>query len=236
MLRQLSRLRQLNLLLAVAIMFSLFIPAISQANPLSKIDLNKTANTVRPWVKLVGNIGGAIAGAALCSAVVPPLGFLVGGVAGWMAGGMLANFATKSPGNLAVVTGGALGVIALASLGPVGYVVGGLIGAGLGKLAVNLINKAREETFGNRAQPVQTDSGTSNNTGQTALFSVAPTSSSQTRAVSASSSEIRQAEQDYQSAYKAYIDASNEGKDISAAHKLYQKALETYRRLTGKNP
>jgi len=239
MVNRLTRCKEINLLLVVSVLFSfLVVPYISEANPIDKlkqIDLSKTKNAVIPWARLAGKITGAVAGAVFCSAAVPPLGFLAGGVAGWMAGGMMVDYATKSPGNLAVFVGGALGVVALASLGPVGYIVGGLIGAGLGKLAVNLIQKAKDETIGNRAAPAGTSSATSTNVAPVAFStSVLPVATN--RSVSASSAEIRQAEQDYQSAYRAYVSASSEGKDISEAHKLYQKALETYRRVTGKNP
>ncbi|EKD83328.1 MAG: hypothetical protein ACD_39C00747G0004 [uncultured bacterium] len=72
------------------------------------------------------------------------------------------------------------------------------------------------------AAPVPVTAGTSDSS-----VTIAPTAD-----------EIQAADTTYRNAYQAYISATREGnsQNISSSHKAYLKALEDYKKLTGKDP
>lgn len=247
MFNQLVKNRQFNLFLLASLIFSiLIVPATAEAGILGSI-----LNAVRPYAKFAGKIAGAVAGASLCAAFVPPLGMIAGGIAGWIVGGIVTSYGTGSLSNLAALGGAAAGVMALASFGPVGYVAGALIGGFLGKIAMGLLHKADREATGGilfmtgGSSPATTSGVALSPEVPMALDNAAPAPVPVTSGVPASavtiaptSDEIQAADTAYRNAYQAYISATREGnsQNISATHKDYLKALEDYKKLTGKDP
>lgn len=241
--------RQFNLLLVASFLFSiLIIPTVAEAGILGSV-----LGAVRPYAKFLGKIAGAVAGASLCAGFVPPLGMIAGGVAGWIVGGIVTSYGTGSLKNLAALGGAAAGVMALASFGPVGYVAGALVGGFLGKTAMGLLHKADREATGGMlfmtgGSSPATTSGVAlspevpvslDNT--TSVLQPTPVTSSVADApvtIAPTSGEVRAADTAYRNAYQAYINATrnSSSQKISETHKVYLKALEDYKKLTGNDP
>ncbi len=239
--------RQFNLLLVASFVFSiLIIPATVEAGILGSV-----LGAVRPYAKFLGKIAGAVAGASLCAAFVPPLGMIAGGIAGWIVGGIVTSYGTGSLTNLAALGGAAAGAMALASFGPVGYVAGALVGGFLGKIAMGLLHKADREATGGMLF-MTGGSSPATNTGvalspevPVSLDNTAPVPMPVTSSVAdapvtiaPTSGEVKAADTAYRNAYQTYINATRNGssQNISETHKAYLKALEDYKKLTGKDP
>jgi hypothetical protein len=248
MVYQLVKNRQFNLFLLASFIFAiLIVPATAEAGILGKI-----LNATRPYAKVIGKIAGAVAGASLCAGFVPPLGMIAGGIAGWIVGGIVTSYATGSLSNLAALGGAAAGVMALSSFGPVGYVAGALIGGFLGKTAMSLLHKADREATGGilfmtgDSAPATTSGVALSPEVPLSLDNSAPvpmpvTSSVNSAApvtIAPSSDEVRAADATYRNAYQAYISATREGnsQNIKTTHQAYLKALDDYKKLTGKDP
>jgi hypothetical protein len=240
--------RQFNLFLLASFIFAiLIVPATAEAGILGSI-----LNAARPYAKVIGKIAGAVAGASLCAGFVPPLGMIAGGIAGWIVGGIVTGYATGSLSNLAALGGAAAGVMALSSFGPVGYVAGALIGGFLGKTAMALLHKADREATGGilfmtgGSAPATTSGVALSPEVPISLDNAAPAPMPVTSSVSdggsvtiaPSTEEIRKADAAYRNAYQAYISATRAGnsQNITTTHKDYLKALEDYKKLTGKDP
>jgi len=246
MVYQLVKNRQFNLFLLASFIFAiLIVPATAEAGILGSI-----LNAARPYAKVIGKIAGAVAGASLCAGFVPPLGMIAGGIAGWIVGGIVTGYATGSLSNLAALGGAAAGVMALSSFGPVGYVAGALIGGFLGKTAMALLHKADREATGGilfmkgDSSPATTSGVALSPEVPVSLDNAAPAPMPVTSSVNGavtiapSTEEIRKADAAYRSAYQAYITATRESnsQNINETHKAYLKALEDYKKLTGKDP
>lgn len=247
----------LNTFLVCLLTFSMLAaPMAAEAGILSSI-----LRAVRPMAGIAGNIAGAVAGVTLGSAFVPPLGMLIGGVAGWIVGGIIANHGSASLANLATIGGAVVGGMALASMGPIGYVIGGLAGGWLGRTAMNLLQGAdRRHTGGvlfmtGEGTSVSAPTGISSSGPVTfsggeipATFNQAPaqapapvtdqTVQIQVQDFTPSTEEIREADAEYRAAYQEYLRVSREGnaEKIRSAYSRYNEAIETYRNLTGDEP
>jgi hypothetical protein len=166
----------------------------------------------------------------MAAAIVPPLGMIAGGILGWIAGGIITNSATSSLGSLAFFGVGALGAMAM---GPslLGMAGGFLIGGILGKIAMGLIQKTDRTLTGGvlfnapaggtieAIAPVE----------PSAPISIAPAATQ-----AQSPTGMKDAQENYQKAYQAYINATQSGADTATVRKAlseYQAAQQTYQQL-----
>lgn len=229
----LRRQTSIHLLVVLSFVCSLFVmPTPANAGVLSKV-----WSFVRPAVKIAGHVGGAIAGATMASAIVPPLGTIVGGVAGWIVGGMIADYSTKSLSNLAAVGAGVAGAIAL---GPsaIGIVGGFLLGGLVGKLAFSLLKKADCEVTGgvllNQGQAAQAPSmSVSSQVGEVktdmnnGMQKVVNTVKEKVNIVTEKAKDtkanlIREAQEKYEQASKAYREAVEKAQGSEVVRKAKQ--------------
>ena len=242
-------LKKISLLLVLSILFTVFIPATSNAGI-----INSLLSAVKPYAGIIGNIGGAVAGATMCAGVLPPLGMLAGGICGYVIGGILANYVTGGLSNIATLGGAAVGVMACASMGPIGYVVGAIGGGFLGKIAYNLIKKLDNKATGGLLLSPKVDaSGNAVSVGSTSnsVAVINQTDGSIPTAYGLQSpievpvtnrviteDEVQKASDEYQAAYRAYTVAIRTGtaEEIKEAHAVYQAAYDNYKAVTGKNP
>jgi hypothetical protein len=248
---RLSRSRSFNALLVFSILAAiLVVPTTAEAGILGSV-----LSAVRPFAKFA-KIAGAVAGATLCSAFLPPLGMIAGGIGGWIVGGIVTGYGTGSLSNLATLAtlGGAVaGAMALASFGPLGYVAGALAGGFLGRTAMKLLHTADREATGG----ILFLNNNNNNSGSSTVvggapalapeiprahdqvIAPAPISEGTGQATTITTQdEIREAEARYRNAYNDYIAATrnNKASEIKKAHEKYIAAFEAYKKLTGEEP
>jgi hypothetical protein len=239
--------RSVSMLMILSIVTSFFvIPTPARAGILGSF-----LNAMGPLAKIAGKVGGAVVGATLCSAFVPPLGMIAGGLAGWIAGGIITGYGTGSLANLATLGGGIVGAMALGP-GAVGLVGGFLLGGFIGRMAMNLLSKADNTFTGGILFKKALSLGSSANTSSTAFSTTTSGSASGLTPTAdagkalapaeltstSASDKIQAADAKYQAAYKAYIDATHgsDAKNIESANKNYLSALQEYKALTGKDP
>jgi hypothetical protein len=218
----------------------MFTPMIARAGVLGSI-----LNFIKPAAGILGNIGGAIAGASLGSAFCPPLGTIAGGIVGYVVGGVLANYAAGGLSNVATLAGAAVGYTAMSSMGPVGMVAGVFLGGLLGKTAYNLIKKLDNKiTGGVVLAPTVKEADETVSVGNTSNTSVklsdaipaAKTPEVKAKVTNADMS-AQEATERYQRAYQQYITATRDGansEEINKAHKEYVEAYKVYKEVTGK--
>ena len=247
MIHKLSRNRSIAYLLIVSFFFTFLTPMTASAGVLGSV-----LNFIKPHAKILGNIGGAIAGASMGSAFCPPLGTIAGGILGYVVGGSLASYAAGGLSNVATIAGAAAGYVAMSSMGPVGMVAGMFLGGLVGKVAYSLLKKVDNSVTGGLVfAPVVEDNKTSDstkvsvNSTNVVLSSEIPASSTDNKttykaqqpSVSNSDISVQEATEKYNLAYQKYItaarDSANSG-DLNEAYKEYQEAYETYKRVTGK--
>ena len=243
MIHKLSRNRSIAYVLLISFVFTMFTPMIARAGVLGSV-----LNFIKPAAGILGNIGGAIAGATLGSTFCPPLGTIAGGIVGYVVGGVLANYAAGGLSNVATLAGAAVGYAALASSGPIGMVAGVFLGGLLGKTAYKLIKKLDNKITGGivfAPTAVKEADDTSIGDVQVELSDGIPVSNTNTvtdtkAAKAANAADVITAEEAterYQQAYQKYITAARDGansEDISKAHQEYQEAYKVYKEVTGK--
>jgi len=218
----LSRNKSIHAMLILSIICSFFVmPMPAKAGMLSDI-----WSTITPVMKIAGRVGGAIAGATMASAFVPPLGMIAGGVAGWLVGGAITDYATGSLCNLAIVAGGAAGALAL---GPsaLGIVGGFLIGGAIGKIAMTLLKWADNSVTG----------GVLLNQGPSSSGNTALTPSSEIGAIKTEiNSTTNKAVNTVMDKLDGISDKANDTKDnlIRAAQEKYEQASKAYREAAEK--
>ncbi len=240
MIHKLSRNRSIAYVLLISFVFTMFTPMIARAGVLGSI-----LNFIKPAAGILGNIGGAIAGASLGSAFCPPLGTIAGGIVGYVVGGVLANYAAGGLSNVATLAGAAVGYTAMSSMGPVGMVAGVFLGGLLGKTAYKLIKKLDNKiTGGVVLAPTVKEADESVSVGNTSNTSVklsdaipaAKTPEVKAKVTNADMS-AQEATERYQKAYQQYITATRDGansEEINKAHKEYVEAYKVYKEVTGK--
>lgn len=244
MIHKLSRNRSIAFVLVFSFIFSMITPITARAGVLGSV-----LNFIRPAAGILGNIGGAIAGASLGSAFCPPLGTIAGGIVGYVVGGVIANYASGGLSNIATLAGAAAGYAALSSMGPVGMVAGVFLGGILGKTAYKLIKKLDNKVTGGvvfapEESTEANNSTTSTSIGQTANVTlndnipVANNNKNEAQsAITNADVNVQDATEKYQAAYQRYITAARDGAnstDINKAHKEYVEAYENYKKVTGK--
>ncbi len=243
MIHKLSRNRSIAYVLVFSLLFTLFTPMTARAGVLGSL-----LDFVRPYGKILGNIGGAVAGASLGSAFCPPLGTIAGGIIGYVVGGVLGSYATGGLSNVATLAGAAVGYTALAGSGPVGMIAGVFVGGLLGKVAYSLIKKldnkitggvvfapeVKEEATGT-ADPITISEDT-----DSVLTDAIPVANNgyteaQSAAVAETDANVQDAMKKYEEAYQKYITATRDSAnsdDINKAHKEYLEAYENYKKAT----
>ncbi len=242
MIHKLSRNRSIAYVLLISFVFTMFTPMIARAGVLGSI-----LDFIRPAAGILGNIGGAIAGASLGSAFCPPLGTIAGGIIGYVVGGVLANYAAGGLSNVATLAGAAVGYTAMSSMGPVGMVAGVFLGGLLGKTAYKLIKKLDNKITGGvvlapTAVKEADDSVSIGETSNVKLSDAIPASNNtrktETNAKAANVSiDTEEATERYQRAYQKYVTAARDGansEDINKAHQEYLEAYKVYKEVTGK--
>ncbi|MFZ2956782.1 MAG: hypothetical protein WA705_07835 [Candidatus Ozemobacteraceae bacterium] len=228
--------RSINVMLVLSMVASFFILPVT---PVKAGVLSTVWSAIRPLLTIAGRVGGAVAGATLCSAFVPPLGMLAGAIGGWIVGGMITDYASGSLSNLAATAGGVAGAIAMGP-GIFGMAGGFLLGGILGKIAYSLIKKVDTKLTGG----LIFNRGASGNgaalaptTVSTGVTTTVTSSQAQTSAVTADKA-IQAAQAKYQAAYQAYVSATQGGDamNITNAHQNYLKAYSEYQVITGTTP
>ena len=236
-----ARNRPVHLLLILSMLASFFV----LPQPAKAGILGSFLSAIRPLAKIAGKVGGAIVGASLCSAFVPPLGLIAGGIAGWIAGGIITSYGTASLANLATLGGAAVGAMALGP-GAVGLVGGALLGGFLGRTAMKLLQKGdRLATGGILLKTGSSSGGAALAPSGVAAGADAPTVSarpevavSEGTPVGVTSEQVQALENDYRAAYQDYISATQGGDaaNIKKAHESYLKAYNEYKLVIGKDP
>ena len=241
MIHKLSRNRSIAYVLLLSFVFTMFTPMIARAGVLGSV-----LNFIKPAAGILGNIGGAIAGASLGSAFCPPLGTIAGGIIGYVVGGVLANYAAGGLSNVATLAGAAVGYTAMSSMGPVGMIAGVFLGGLLGKTAYKLIKSLDNKITGGvvlAPTPVEEadDSVSIGNTGNTTVKLSDAIPSARTPEVKAEVTNAdmtaQEATERYQKAYQQYITATRDGansEEINKAYKEYTEAYKVYKEVTGK--
>jgi len=243
--------KPVSVLLVLSIVTSFFIlPAV----PARAGILGSFLNAVRPLAGIASKVGGAVVGAAIGAAFVPPLGMIAGGVLGWIGGGIIADHDhdTGSLANVAAICGGAVGVIAL---GPVGVGVGCLLGELLGGMVTNLLRRANGSLAGGipfKKAGTASTSGTSLTSKIKSFFggngsSVSSPAFTNTPSTGVSgggapgvtvsgdrSTQIQASEAKYKAAYDQYLQATQKGDSGTAAdaHKVYLNAYQEFQTLS----
>lgn len=245
MIHKLSRNKSIAYILLLSFFFGIITPMSASAGVLGSL-----LDFVKPHAKILGNIGGAIAGATLGSTFCPPLGTIAGGIVGYVVGGTLANYAAGGLSNIATLAGAAAGYVALSSMGPVGMVAGVFLGGLLGKVAYGLIQKVDQKITGGvvfSAKVNKDASAESVTVGETAnnvvVSDVIPASyKNTTKAKKANTSintdmSLQEATEKYQTAYQKYVTAVRDGansEDVNKAHQEYVEAYQNYQKISGK--
>jgi hypothetical protein len=242
MIHKLSRNRSIAFILVFSFIFSMITPITARAGVLGSV-----LNFIKPAAGILGNIGGAIAGASLGSAFCPPLGTIAGGIIGYVVGGVIANYAAGGLSNVATLAGAAAGYAALSSMGPIGMVAGVFLGGILGKSAYKLLKKVDNKVTGGLVfapeESTEANNSTSTSVGQTANVTLndnIPVADSKNEAQSAITNadvNVQDVTEKYQAAYQRYITAARDGAnstDINKAYKEYVEAYENYKKVTGK--
>lgn len=238
MIHKLSRNRSIAYVLLVSFVFTMFTPMIARAGVLGSI-----LDFIRPAAGILGNIGGAVAGASLGSTFCPPLGTIAGGIVGYVVGGVLANYAAGGLSNIATLAGAAVGYSALASSGPVGMVAGIFLGGLLGKTAYKLIKKIDNKITGGvvlapaiKEADATVSVGDTNNTTVKLSDSIPTAKTPEAEAkVTNANMDAQEATERYQRAYQQYITATRDGansEEINKAHKEYVEAYKVYKEVT----
>ncbi|MBR4571541.1 MAG: hypothetical protein IKO19_12860 [Candidatus Riflebacteria bacterium] len=239
MIHKLSRNRSIAYVLLLSFVFTLFVPMIARAGVLGSI-----LDFIRPAAGILGNIGGAIAGASLGSAFCPPLGTIAGGIIGYVVGGVLANYAAGGLSNVATLAGAAVGYTAMSSMGPVGMVAGVFLGGLLGKTAYKLIKKLDNKITGGvvlaptAKEPETVSVGDTNDT-KVILSDEIPTARTPEAEAKVTNADMsaQEATERYQKAYQQYITATRDAansEEINKAYKEYTEAYKVYKEVTGK--
>ena len=239
MIHKLSRNRSIAYVLLISFVFTMFTPIIARAGVLGSV-----LNFIKPAAGILGNIGGAIAGASLGSTFCPPLGTIAGGIIGYVVGGVLANYAAGGLSNVATLAGAAVGYTAMSSMGPVGMIAGVFLGGLLGKTAYSLIKKLDNKITGGivLAPTVKEEEtvsvGDTSNT-QVKLSDAIPTAKTPEAAAKVTNADMsaQEATERYQKAYQQYITATRDGgnsEEINKAYKEYTEAYKVYKEVTGK--
>ena len=238
MIHKLSRNRSIAYVLLISLVFTLFTPMIARAGVLGSI-----LDFIRPAAGILGNIGGAIAGASLGSAFCPPLGTIAGGIIGYVVGGVIANYATGGLSNVATLAGAAAGYAAMSSMGPVGMVAGVFLGGLLGKTAYKLIKNLDSRVTGGvllaptTREPETVSVGDTSNTTvklSDAIPSARTSKAAEVKVTNADMS-VQEATERYQKAYQQYITATRDGansEEINKAYKEYTEAYKVYKEVT----
>ena len=244
--------KPVSVLLVLSIVTSFFIlPAV----PARAGILGSFLNAVRPLAGIAGKVGGAVIGASIGSALfVPPLGMIAGGILGSIAGGIITGYATGSLANLATIGGGVVGAMVLGP-GAVGMVVGVLLGGFLGRMAMNLLQRADGSLTGGilfKKAGTASTSGTSLTSKIKSFFggngsSVSSPAFTNTPSTGVSgggapgvtvsgdrSTQIQASEAKYKAAYDQYLQATQKGDSGTAvdAHKVYLNAYQEFRTLS----
>ena len=245
MYHKLSRNVCITYVMILSLVFATFAPMQANAGV-----LNSLLNFIHPVSGILGNIGGAIAGASLGSGFCPPLGTIAGGIIGYVVGGHLASYATGGLSNVATLAGAACGYAALASSGVVGAVAGVFLGGLLGKIAYSLVKKIDNKVTGGfvlapsvkEEVNVGTSATISDNTEVTLSDDIPVANNNAASAeIKSTADEVTMNAQDatlrYQAAYQKYINAARDGankEEINAAYKEYTEAYNAYKKVTGK--
>ena len=240
MIHKLSRNRSIAYILIVSFVFAMFTPMTARAGVLGSV-----LNFVKPYAKILGNIGGAVAGASLGSAFCPPLGTIAGGIIGYVVGGVLGNYAAGGLSNVATLAGAAVGYAALASSGPVGMIAGVFVGGLLGKVAYSLIKKLDNSITGGvvfAPSDVKEADDTAVSINDKVELSdsipVANTNKAEVKgevALSSSEMSVKEATANYEAAYQRYVTAARDGansEEINKVYKEYQEAYKIYKEVT----
>jgi len=231
--------RPVHILLVLSILASFFI----MPQPAKAGMLGSFLAKIRPFAKIAGKIGGAVIGASLCSAFIPPLGLIAGGIAGWIAGGIITSYGTSSLTSLATIGGAAVGAMALGP-GAIGLIGGALLGGFLGRTAMKLLDKGDQMATGgilfnkgdgSSSGVALAPAGLSNEGATTEIPLAAEISST---GVEVQADQVRQVEQNYRAAYQDYISATQGGDaaNLKKSHETYLKAFNEYKSVIGKDP
>ena len=238
MIHKLSRNRSIAYVLLISFVFTMFTPMIARAGVLGSL-----LNFVKPVAGILGNIGGAIAGASLGSAFCPPLGTIAGGIIGYVVGGVLGNYAAGGLSNVATLAGAAVGYAAMSSMGPVGMVAGVFLGGVVGKMAYSLLKKLDNSVTGGvvfAPEVKETESVTVGNDTKVTLSDNIPVAKSavvENKVKTEADLTAEEATERYQKAYQAYITATRDSansEEINKAYKEYTEAYKVYKEVTGK--
>ena len=241
MLHKLSRHTSLVYVLVLSFVFSIFAPMTASAGVLGSI-----VNFISPYSKILGQIGGAIAGASIGSAFCPPLGTIGGAILGYVVGGTLGSYAGGGLSNIATLAGATAGYVACASMGPVGIIGGVFVGGLLGKIAYNLVKKLDNSLTGGLvfAPEVKEEADTTvtigNTTNVTLNDDIPVANINEVKAqgaITEADMTVQEATKAYQTAYQKYISAARDGannEDINKAYAEYTEAYNNYKKVTGK--
>ena len=243
--------KPVSVLLVLSIVTSFFIlPAV----PARAGILGSFLNVVLPSASLAGRVGGWVIGASIGAAFFPPLGMIAGGVLGWIAGGIITGYGTGSLANLATIGGGVVGAMVLGP-GAVGMVGGFLLGGFLGRMAMNLLQRADGSLTGGilfKKAGTASTSGTSLTSKIKSSFggngsSVSSPAFTNTPSTGVSgggapgvtvsgdrSTQIQASEAKYKAAYDQYLQATQKGDSGTAvdAHKVYLNAYQEFQTLS----
>lgn len=246
MLHKLSRRTSIVYLLVLSFVFSIFVaPMQAKAGVLGSI-----VNFVSPYSRILGQIGGAVAGASLGSAFCPPLGTIGGAILGYVVGGTLGSYAGGGLSNIATLAGATAGYVACASAGPVGMVAGVFLGGVVGKVAYKLLKKLDNATTGGLvfAPEVKEENNNSVSIGDNSTVVLSDdipvanlnnnnSYSAQSGLITNADMSVAEATKAYQLAYQKYITAARDGangEEINKAYLEYTEAYNNYRAVTGK--
>ncbi|MBF0409106.1 MAG: hypothetical protein HQM10_17290 [Candidatus Riflebacteria bacterium] len=223
--------KSVHLMLVISILATFFVMPVK---PVSAGFLSSLYSDLGPLLRIGAKIGGAVVGASLCSAFVPPLGIIAGAIGGWMIGSAIGSFATGSITNLGMLAGGAVGAMAMGP-GFLGTVGGFLIGAIVAKVGIGILREIDcAITGGVLLNKGSGDSGSVSlspsgfSSGQIQQ-SISPT------AVTSANVNAQTAEANYRKAYQEYISATSGGdaSKIKGAHENYINALREYKAVVG---
>ena len=219
--------------LLISFVFSIFAPMSAEAGVLGSV-----VNFLSPYSRILGQIGGAIAGASMGSAFCPPLGTIGGAIIGYVVGGSIGSYAGGGLSNIATLAGAVAGYTACASMGPIGMVAGVFLGGIAGKIAYKLLKKLDNATTGGIvfAPEVKEEGSTAVSVGNddVVLSNDIPVSNEDANkamgAVAKADENIEDATKAYQEAYQKYITAARDGANGEELNKAYVEYTEAYNR------